>query len=148
MGAQVNSLFHRILRRGAEVTLPAVGLIFLFCTAGYAAAGKIDQVSSISAQSEDTLVVLTADSVSAADPRLTVWLDTAAEEGLHAVAIRDPDLQAGERHYVGVVVPDGLHLVASDELLATLHAYVQSGGNLMLVYDSGTLTPGGKPQPR
>lgn len=129
------------------VLVHAFGAVLMLCTFGYGG-GKIDRVSSFAEGAEDTLAVLTPDSVSSVDPRLTVWLDAASEEGLHAVAIRDSDLEAGTRHYAGVILADGLHLTASDALLAALQAYVHSGGNLMLVYDSGTMMPGGRPAAR
>lgn len=134
--------FPGIVPRRLIVLVHAFAAVFLLTTCGYAG-DKTDRVSSFPDASQNTLAVLAPDSVSSGDPRLTVWLDAASEEGLHALAVRDSDLEADMGHYAGVILPDGLHVTASDALLATLKAYVQSGGNLMLVYDGATMLPGG-----
>lgn len=119
--------------------LPLVLLVA--CTRGATARA---QSSASTLASSGTLAVLTPDSSDAADPRITVWLDAASEEGLHAVAIHDSDFVSGKgARYAGVIFPDGLNTVASDELIGALDRYVQTGGKLMVVYDAGTLTPRG-----
>lgn len=93
---------------------------------------------------ELTLAVLVPDDANPDDPYLTAWLDAAAEEGfpmetVRASAFLRPHPFGGKR-FAGIVLPDTMHKVASDVLLAGLDAYVRTGGRLMVVFDAGTLT--------
>jgi hypothetical protein len=133
---------QHISRRRVAAFIVALSFVaLLFAVAG--AAEKPAQGVSNPEVSGDTLALLAPDSTNVADPQVTVWLDAASEEGLHAVAIHDSDFLAGKRHYAGIILPDQLHTIASDELIAGIQHYVESGGNLMLVFDAGKLTSRG-----
>jgi hypothetical protein len=89
----------------------------------------------------DRLILLVADGTSLADPRVTVWLDAASEEGLHVVAMHDSSFLSpvfGKPSCAGIILPDSAHQQASDLFLGAIREYVASGGNLMLVYDAAT----------
>ena len=95
----------------------------------------------------DRLLLLLPDGVSLSDPKVTLWLDAASEEGLHVVPMRDSDFTKpffGQPACAGVILPDMVHQEASDLFIASLRRYVAGGGHLMLVYDAGTFTPEGK----
>jgi len=89
----------------------------------------------------DRIILLVPDDASFSDPGVTVWLDAASEEGLHVVPVRDSSYLrplTDERICAGVILPDSIHVRASDLLVSAIHEYVASGGHLMLVYDAAT----------
>ena len=89
----------------------------------------------------DGLILLVPDGASFSDPRVTVWLDAASEEGLHVVPMHDSTFLSplfGRPKCAGVILPDSIHEQATDLLLGVIHDYVATGGNLMLVYDAAT----------
>lgn len=91
----------------------------------------------------DRLLLLVPDGTSLSDPKVTLWLDAASEEGLHVVPVHDSEFLRpfwGESQCAGVILPDSIHLQASDIFIATLHRFVGAGGKLMLVYDAGTFS--------
>jgi len=92
------------------------------------------------ADGEDTLLVLIPDSLDSDTPAVRLWLDAASEEGLHLEAIHDSDFlnPLATVHAAGVIVPDQLHRIANDVLIAQLYQYARAGGNLMIVYDACT----------
>ena len=101
---------------------------------------------SVTRANVDEILFLIPDDLANTDPRVKVWLDAGREEGLHLRAMRDSDfmgLGTGAKSYVGVIMPDQVHLSASDALVSALRSYVSAGGKLMLVYDSGVLTSSG-----
>jgi peptidoglycan/xylan/chitin deacetylase (PgdA/CDA1 family) len=94
----------------------------------------------------DRLLLLLPDGTDFSDPRVTVWLDAASEEGLHLVPMHDSGfLQPllGVPACAGVILPDSIHLQANDLLVGAVREYVARGGKLMLVYDAGTKSLGG-----
>lgn len=100
--------------------------------------------------SADRLLLLVPDGVSFDDPRVTVWLDAASEEGLHIVPIRDSEFVRpffGEPDCAGLILPDSIHQRASDYLIAAVRRYVRAGGRLMLVYDAAILSAEGRYAP-
>jgi hypothetical protein len=100
-----------------------------------------------SASSPDRLLLLLPDGTSATDPKVTVWLDAASEEGLHLTPIHDSDFVRpffGQPDCAGLILPDSIHRQASDYLVAVIRRFVAGGGKLMLVYDAGTLSPTGR----
>lgn len=100
-----------------------------------------------SSSSPDSLLLLLPDGVSDTDPRVTVWLDAASEEGLHVVPMHDSSFARpffGQADCAGVILPDSIHRPASNYLIAVIRRYVASGGKLMLVYDAGTFLPTGR----
>jgi peptidoglycan/xylan/chitin deacetylase (PgdA/CDA1 family) len=97
-------------------------------------------------RSADRLLLLVPDGTSFSDPRVTVWLDAAEEQGLHVAAIRDSAYLSplnGNQPCAGLIFPDTIHIRASDLFVEAIRNYVARGGNLMLVYDAGTESPGG-----
>jgi hypothetical protein len=89
----------------------------------------------------DGLILLVPDGASFSDPRVTVWLDAASEEGLHVIPMHDSRFLSplfGRPRCAGVILPDSIHQQASDLLLGEIRDYVANGGNLMLVYDAAT----------
>jgi hypothetical protein len=89
----------------------------------------------------DGLMLLVPDGVSFSDPRVTVWLDAASEEGLHVIPLHDSgflDPVFGRPKCAGLILPDSIHQQASDLLLREIRGYVANRGNLMLVFDAAT----------
>ena len=94
----------------------------------------------------DRLLLLLPDGTDFSDPRVTVWLDAASEEGLHVVPMQDSSFLRpvlGVPPCAGVILPDSIHLEANDLLVGAVREYVANGGRLMLVYDAGTKSLGG-----
>ncbi len=75
------------------------------------------------------------------------WKNAASEEGIQLKVITDSDLLRSQdinpREHRGIILPDTLHATISKALVQKLKNYVETGGQLMLVYDAGTRTPGG-----
>ena len=100
-----------------------------------------------STSSPDRLLLLLPDDMTMTDPKVTVWLDAASEEGLHIVPMHDSNFARpffGQAECAGLILPDSIHRRASDYLIAVIRRYVASGGKLMLVYDAGTLSTAGR----
>ena len=98
----------------------------------------------------DRILLLLPDNANLSDPKVTVWLDAANEEGLHLVAVHDSEFLRpfeGETQCAGVILPDSVHQQASDLLVGSIERFVAKGGKLMLVYDAGTLSPSGRYAP-
>jgi hypothetical protein len=113
----------------------AVALVLLPCTA---AVFYHDQNrTSVSA---DTVSLLLPDSVNEKDLRVQVWLDAAAEEGLHLQVVHDSELvdPMFQMKTAGLIIPDQVHREANDAVIGALHRYVEQGGRLMIVYDACT----------
>jgi hypothetical protein len=92
----------------------------------------------------DRLLLLVPDEISLTDTRVNMWLDAAAEEGLHVVPMHDSEFIRPffeEPPAAGVILPDSIHKQASDAFVAAVRRFVAGGGRLMLVYDAGTLSP-------
>ncbi len=91
------------------------------------------------------IALLVPDGFSQTDPRVTAWLDGAAEEGLKITVISDTQFLQGTTtaQFSGIILPDQVHVNASDALVTALETYTNGGGKLMLVYDFGALTTTG-----
>lgn len=100
---------------------------------------------AISHAATNQIALLVPDGFSLPDPRVSAWLDGAQEEGLKMTVITDTQFQQGTTpaQFSGVILPDQVHVKASDALIAALETYTNQGGKLMLVYDFGALTPTG-----
>jgi hypothetical protein len=88
----------------------------------------------------DRVLLLVPDGTPFADPRVTVWLDAASEEGIHLAPMTDSTFLRplfGKPKCAGIILPDSIHLQASDLLVNAVREYVSDGGHLMLVYDAG-----------
>jgi Polysaccharide deacetylase len=95
----------------------------------------------------DRILLLVPDDASEADPRVTLWLDAASEEGLHIIPIHDSEFirpYLATAPCAGIIFPSSIHKEAGDAFLAGIRRYVGDGGKLMLVYDAATLTPEGR----
>lgn len=122
--------------------LPVVLLIMVLVVAG----PQVAQSATIVRSDADAILFLLPDSINLSEPRVTVWLDAAAEEGLHLKPVTDTQfLQMGSQalQYLGLIMPDQVHQTAGDDLVSALQNYVSGGGKLMLVYDAGVLTTSG-----
>ena len=97
------------------------------------------------------LMLLVPDGQAEADPRVTSWADAASEVGTRMAMVTDAQFlalgTAGARQYAGLVLPDQLHSVASDALVAAVRDYTTQGGKTLLTYDFGALTLDGNRQP-
>jgi polysaccharide deacetylase len=95
----------------------------------------------------DRILLVLPDGISVSDARVTLWLDAASEEGLHVVPIHDSEFVRPffrQPDCAGIILPDSIHQRASDSFIAAIRRYVLGGGQVMLVYDAGTLSPEGK----
>ncbi len=91
-------------------------------------------------EAPDRLILLVSDGAGAADPAVAVWLDAAAEEGLHLEVMTDSQFLSpvfGEVRCAGLILPDQAHTRSSATLRSAVERYVTDGGALMLVYDAG-----------
>ncbi len=121
-------------KRAATIVAAALCLL---CLAMWLALRAHDHFSA----GADELILLVPDGASFSDPRVTVWLDAASEEGLHVIPMHDSAFLRplfGRPKCAGVILPDSIHQQASDLLVGELRDYVANGGNLMLVFDAAT----------
>lgn len=98
------------------------------------------------ANTSSSLLLLLPDDASVADPRINLWFDAAHEEGLLLTPIHDSEFVHSSFQLpskAGLIFPDTIHKQASDALVTAIHHFVSRGGNLMLVYDAGSLTTNG-----
>ncbi len=89
------------------------------------------------------LLLLVPDTQSTADPRVMSWVDAASELGVRLQPVTDTQfLQMGAtaNGFAGLILPDSLHTVASDTIIAAIDTYTRNGGNTFLTYDFGALT--------
>jgi len=89
--------------------------------------------------------LLVPDGFALPDARVSAWLDAAQEEGLQVTVITDTQFLQGTTtdQFTGIILPDQVHVNASDALVSALQTYATNGGTLMLVYDFGALTTTG-----
>ncbi|MFZ0466790.1 MAG: polysaccharide deacetylase family protein [Candidatus Acidiferrales bacterium] len=94
----------------------------------------------------DRLLLLLPDGTRFSDPRVTVWVDAANEEGLHLVPMHESSFLRplfGKPQCAGVILPDSIQKRASDLFIGAIHRFVAAGGKLLLVFDAGTESMGG-----
>lgn len=99
----------------------------------------------------DQILLLLPDDTSSSDPYARMWLDAAAEEGLHIVPVHDSEFVRpvfSRALGSGVILPDTIHRRASDIVVLALKHYVAQGGKLLLVYDAGSYYPNRTYSPR
>ena len=92
------------------------------------------------------LILLLPDGQNLTDTRVTVWLDAIQEEGFLVRVMHDKDfIRAVAKGTItgGVILPDQVHLRASDALITAITNYVARGGNIILTYDFGVHTDKG-----
>ena len=89
------------------------------------------------------LMLLLPDGHDVADPGVAAWVDAASEIGVRVQPMTDAQFMAlgdAARGFAGLILPDGLHVQATDELLSAVRQYTEQGGRSMLVFDFGALT--------
>lgn len=89
------------------------------------------------------LMLLLPDGQNMADPGVSAWVDAASELGVRVQPITDAQfmaLGAAAHDFAGLILPDGLHVQATDTLLEAVKTYTSQGGRSMLVFDFGALT--------
>lgn len=99
--------------------------------------------SALPATDPGLLLLLLPDGQDPQDDRVKSWVDAALEEGVRLAPISDSQfLQLGDaaQSYAGLVLPDSLHVQATDTLVSAVQQYVEKGGKAMLVFDFGALT--------
>lgn len=131
------------MTRKRAVTL-ALALLSVLGTLAWIASGK-------AGFSSDQLLLLLPDGISSSNPYARMWLDAAAEEGLHIVPVHDSEFVRPVLNRsvgAGVILPDTIHCRASDIVILALQHYVAAGGKLLLVYDAGTFYPNRTYAPR
>jgi hypothetical protein len=92
------------------------------------------------------LLLLLPDGQDMSDARVRAWLDAASEEGVRIQPVTDAaflSMGANALSYAGLILPDSLHVLASDGLVSTIQSYTAAGGKTMLVFDFGALTLAG-----
>jgi hypothetical protein len=127
------------MKKQSAISLTVVICILVFGGFGYAWFTR--QSRNPFRPGADRLLLLVPNGTDFSDSRVTVWLDAASEEGLHVVPMHDSTFLRpifGRPPCAGIIVPDSIHVRASDLLIGALRDYVAAGGKLMLVYDAGT----------
>jgi hypothetical protein len=92
------------------------------------------------------LLLLLPDGQDRKDPRVQAWLDAALEEGVRMRPVSDTEflaLGSAALSHAGLVLPDDLHVLASDEIVRAVQSYTEAGGKTLLVFDFGALTLAG-----
>jgi len=92
------------------------------------------------------LLLLLPDDQDTSDARVQAWIDAAIEEGVRLQPISDSAFLAlgdAAQGYAGLVLPDDLHVLATDSLLAAVQRYTEAGGKTLLCFDFGALTLAG-----
>ena len=97
------------------------------------------------------LMLLVPDEQSTSGAGVAAWVDAASETGTRIAPVTDAQFlamgSAKAAKYAGLVLPDQLHVVATDELITAVRSYVTAGGRALLSYDFGALTLNGNDQP-
>lgn len=89
------------------------------------------------------LMLLLPDGQNMADPGVLSWVDAASELGVRVQPLTDAQflaMGAAALDFAGLILPDGLHVQATDALLSAVKTYTEQGGRSMLVFDFGALT--------
>lgn len=107
--------------------------------------GAVAEPVALAAAAPDpgVLLLLLPDGQDVSDARVAAWLDAASEEGVRIMPVTDSvflGMGASALSYAGLILPDSLHVQASDALVAAIQTYTAAGGNTMLVFDFGALT--------
>lgn len=103
-------------------------------------------VQALPAPDPGLLLMLVPDGQDLRDPRVRAWIDAVLEEGVRLQPVSDSEflqLGAAAQGYAGLVLPDSLHVQATDALLAAVQQYTEQGGKTLLVFDFGVLTMAG-----
>ncbi len=123
-----------------------IGLLSLMVALAPDLAAASSTVYNGGAPTPGTIALLLPDGVVRSNPLVTAWIDAADEEGLRIETLTDSQFLAlgtGTNAYRGVILPDQVHVTASDALVTAVQGYVTRGGQAMLVFDFGALTSAG-----
>jgi hypothetical protein len=99
---------------------------------------------SLGEQKENlALALLVPDHAALDDAQVMAWLDAAKEEGIQLDVLTASTFLRpypfNSARYAGLILPDSIHNVMSEALIAGVHNYAKAGGKVMLVFDAGTL---------
>ena len=90
------------------------------------------------------LLLLVPDGMAPTDPGVTAWIDAASEVGVRLAPVSDAQFlamgSAGAMGYAGLVLPDMIHSIGSDEIVAAVRDYTNAGGKTFLTFDFAALT--------
>ncbi|MES2937537.1 MAG: hypothetical protein V4864_07625 [Pseudomonadota bacterium] len=90
------------------------------------------------------LLLLLPDNLPLTDGRIVAWTDAAVELGVRMAPISDAQFlamgPATALQYAGLMLPDDMHALATDTVIAAVRSYVNLGGRAMLTFDFGALT--------
>ena len=97
------------------------------------------------------LMLLIPDDLSTSSAGVAAWVDAASETGTRIAPITDAQFLAmgtdKAAKYAGLVLPDQMHVLATDEVVSAIRSYVTAGGRALLTYDFGALTLNANNQP-
>lgn len=132
------------MNRGRSKWLASVAVALTALTANVAVT-DVQAATTVSVTRK--VAVLVPDDLAPDAVGLKAWLDAAAEEGYEVSRVTDAEFLAmgaqASARLAGLIVPDGIHVKASDALVAALSSYSQAGGHLMVVFDAASLTETG-----
>ena len=123
-------------------SLPAVDAVLGTATA----ASTVASAEGLPSPDPGLLLLLLPDGQAVDDARVRAWVDAALEVGVRIAPVSDSQFLAlgeGALAYAGLVLPDSLHVLASDEIVAAVQRYTEAGGQTLLVFDFGALTLAG-----
>lgn len=132
-----------VLAPAADPVSPAVFSLLSAPVQLSAPAQRSAMVGVAATTDPGVLLLLMPDGYNPDDPLLRSWLDAASEVGVRIQPLSDSAfLQMGPQAlaYAGLILPDSLHVMATDALIAAIRSYTEGGGKTMLVYDFGALT--------
>ncbi|MBN9405942.1 MAG: hypothetical protein J0I00_11035 [Burkholderiales bacterium] len=99
---------------------------------------------ALAAPDPGLLLLLVPDGIDDQDPGIMAWEDAAREVGVRMAPITDSQFlslgTSGALAYAGLVLPDQIHTVATDQLVAAVHDYTNAGGSTFLTFDFAALT--------
>lgn len=113
-----------------------------------AANGSADQpvkaAVSLAAPDPGLLLLLVPDGIDDQDPGIMAWEDAAREVGVRMAPITDSQFlglgTSGALAYAGLVLPDQIHTVATDQLVQAVRDFTSAGGRTLLTFDFAALT--------
>lgn len=99
--------------------------------------------ATLPAPDPGVLLLLLPDGQDVQDARVQAWIDAGRELGVRLQPVSDSaflQMGAAALGHAGLVLPDSLHVQASDALIAAVRQYTEQGGKTLLVFDFGALT--------
>ncbi len=114
-------------------------LLLILCSFGI---GSCSTLMTTARHDNGVLLLLVPDNQDLSDPLVLAWQDAASEQGVRLKPMTDAQfLKLGRRahDFAGLILPDSIHIYATNELIAAITTYTKRGGHTMLVYDFGAL---------